>query len=157
MLQASSETLQCPRCSASVPAHPGVCGNCGENVFQCHKCRSVGQPGILQTPTVRFKLPLAIVRFALPLPPPPPQLMPSLSLPQSHQLRREGPVPVQRVWLLQVRQVRLHADGPALLRRRPHRERGGPEEGRFRHQLPPGAGRQDLQEAHVLQTHSGGT
>ena len=37
--QASSETLQCPRCSASVPAHPGVCGNCGENVFQCHKCR----------------------------------------------------------------------------------------------------------------------
>ena len=24
--QASSETLQCPRCSASVPANPGVCG-----------------------------------------------------------------------------------------------------------------------------------
>ena len=39
--QASSETLQCPRCSASVPANPGVCGNCGENVFQCHKCRSI--------------------------------------------------------------------------------------------------------------------
>ena len=38
-LQATSETLQCPRCSASVPANPGVCGNCGENVFQCHKCR----------------------------------------------------------------------------------------------------------------------
>ena len=38
-LQASAETLQCPRCSASVPANPGVCGNCGENVFQCHKCR----------------------------------------------------------------------------------------------------------------------
>ncbi|XP_060554667.1 E3 ubiquitin-protein ligase UBR4-like, partial [Ruditapes philippinarum] len=37
-LQATSETLQCPRCSASVPANPGVCGNCGENVFQCHKC-----------------------------------------------------------------------------------------------------------------------
>ncbi len=37
--QASSETLQCPRCSASVPASPGVCGNCGENAFQCHKCR----------------------------------------------------------------------------------------------------------------------
>ena len=37
--QASAETLQCPRCSASVPANPGVCGNCGENVFQCHKCR----------------------------------------------------------------------------------------------------------------------
>ncbi|XP_015793075.1 E3 ubiquitin-protein ligase UBR4-like isoform X2 [Tetranychus urticae] len=40
-IQASSETLQCPRCSASVPANPGVCGNCGENVFQCHKCRSI--------------------------------------------------------------------------------------------------------------------
>lgn len=38
-LQATAETLQCPRCSASVPANPGVCGNCGENVFQCHKCR----------------------------------------------------------------------------------------------------------------------
>jgi len=31
--------LQCPRCQASVPAHPGVCGTCGENVYQCHKCR----------------------------------------------------------------------------------------------------------------------
>lgn len=40
-IHASSETLQCPRCSASVPANPGVCGNCGENVFQCHKCRSI--------------------------------------------------------------------------------------------------------------------
>ena len=27
--------------SASVPATPGVCGNCGENVYQCHKCRSI--------------------------------------------------------------------------------------------------------------------
>ncbi|XP_075228020.1 E3 ubiquitin-protein ligase-like protein poe isoform X3 [Lycorma delicatula] len=40
-LQASSESLQCPRCSASVPANPGVCANCGENVFQCHKCRAI--------------------------------------------------------------------------------------------------------------------
>ncbi|KAK6636982.1 hypothetical protein RUM43_010649 [Polyplax serrata] len=40
-IQATSETLQCPRCSASVPANPGVCGNCGENVFQCHKCRAI--------------------------------------------------------------------------------------------------------------------
>ncbi|KAK9707802.1 hypothetical protein QE152_g27615 [Popillia japonica] len=40
-LQASSETLQCPRCSAAVPANPGVCSNCGENVFQCHKCRAI--------------------------------------------------------------------------------------------------------------------
>lgn len=39
--QASSETLQCPRCSTSVSANPGVCGNCGENVFQCHKCRAI--------------------------------------------------------------------------------------------------------------------
>nr|KAG5693182.1 hypothetical protein BaRGS_014072 [Batillaria attramentaria] len=40
-LQATTETLQCPRCSASVPATPGVCGNCGENVYQCHKCRAI--------------------------------------------------------------------------------------------------------------------
>ncbi|CAB0040844.1 unnamed protein product, partial [Trichogramma brassicae] len=40
-IQASSETLQCPRCSASVPANPGVCANCGENVYQCHKCRAI--------------------------------------------------------------------------------------------------------------------
>lgn len=40
-IQASSETLQCPRCSASVPANPGICANCGENVFQCHKCRAI--------------------------------------------------------------------------------------------------------------------
>lgn len=40
-IQASSETLQCPRCSANVPSNPGVCANCGENVFQCHKCRAI--------------------------------------------------------------------------------------------------------------------
>lgn len=40
-IQASSETLQCPRCSMAVPATPGVCANCGENVFQCHKCRAI--------------------------------------------------------------------------------------------------------------------
>lgn len=39
--QATSETLQCPRCSTSVSANPGVCSNCGENVFQCHKCRAI--------------------------------------------------------------------------------------------------------------------
>jgi E3 ubiquitin-protein ligase UBR4 len=33
--------LQCPRCSALVSAHPGVCNTCGENVFQCHKCRAI--------------------------------------------------------------------------------------------------------------------
>ncbi|XP_039271370.2 E3 ubiquitin-protein ligase UBR4-like [Styela clava] len=40
-VSATTETLQCPRCSASVQANPGICGNCGENVFQCHKCRSI--------------------------------------------------------------------------------------------------------------------
>jgi hypothetical protein len=41
--QTNTETtmLQCPRCSAAVPSHPGVCNTCGENVFQCHKCRSI--------------------------------------------------------------------------------------------------------------------
>ncbi len=24
-----------------MPANPGVCTNCGENVFQCHKCRTI--------------------------------------------------------------------------------------------------------------------
>ncbi len=40
-MQAVGESLQCPRCSATVPANPGVCTNCGENVFQCHKCRTI--------------------------------------------------------------------------------------------------------------------
>lgn len=40
-MQANSENLQCPRCSATVPANPGVCSNCGENAFQCHKCRAI--------------------------------------------------------------------------------------------------------------------
>jgi E3 ubiquitin-protein ligase UBR4 len=35
------ESLQCPRCSANVNANPGVCNNCGEHVFQCHKCRAI--------------------------------------------------------------------------------------------------------------------
>ena len=34
--QGAGETLQCPRCSASVPVNPGVCNNCGENVFQVY-------------------------------------------------------------------------------------------------------------------------
>lgn len=37
----STETIQCPRCSSVVPTTPGVCTNCGENVFQCHKCRAI--------------------------------------------------------------------------------------------------------------------
>ena len=39
--QSALESLQCPRCSAPVPAHPGICGNCSENVYQCHKCRAI--------------------------------------------------------------------------------------------------------------------
>jgi E3 ubiquitin-protein ligase UBR4 len=35
------ETLPCPRCSNNVHTDPGICGNCGENVFQCHKCRMI--------------------------------------------------------------------------------------------------------------------
>jgi hypothetical protein len=27
-------TLQCPRCNSAVAATPGICPNCGENVFQ---------------------------------------------------------------------------------------------------------------------------
>ncbi|VDP15073.1 unnamed protein product, partial [Soboliphyme baturini] len=34
-----SESLHCPRCTASVQPNPGICSNCGENVYQCHKCR----------------------------------------------------------------------------------------------------------------------
>lgn len=41
LFQGGSEVLQCPRCQASVPAHPGVCNTCGENVYQCHKCRAI--------------------------------------------------------------------------------------------------------------------
>ena len=40
-MQAVGESLQCPRCSATVPANPSVCSNCGEKVFQCHKCRAI--------------------------------------------------------------------------------------------------------------------
>lgn len=36
-----TDTIQCPRCSAMVSSNPGMCGNCGENVFQCHKCRAI--------------------------------------------------------------------------------------------------------------------
>ena len=40
-MQAVGESLQCPRCSATVPANPSVSSNCGEKVFQCHKCRAI--------------------------------------------------------------------------------------------------------------------
>ena len=33
--------MQCPRCNTPVPARPGVCATCGENVHQCHKCRAI--------------------------------------------------------------------------------------------------------------------
>ena len=35
------ETLTCPRCSNTVQSNPGICNNCGENVFQCVKCRHI--------------------------------------------------------------------------------------------------------------------
>ena len=35
------EVVQCPRCSNVVTNSGGVCSNCGENVFQCHKCRAI--------------------------------------------------------------------------------------------------------------------
>lgn len=39
--RSASSELHCPRCSALVHASPGVCENCGENVFQCVKCRAI--------------------------------------------------------------------------------------------------------------------
>uniref|UniRef100_A0A183EQV1 RING-type domain-containing protein n=1 Tax=Gongylonema pulchrum TaxID=637853 RepID=A0A183EQV1_9BILA len=35
------ELVHCPRCSTAVPPNPGICSNCGENVFQCIKCRAI--------------------------------------------------------------------------------------------------------------------
>ncbi|EFO84937.1 hypothetical protein CRE_03884 [Caenorhabditis remanei] len=39
--QRSSSQLHCPRCSGPVRTHSGVCDSCGENAFQCMKCRSI--------------------------------------------------------------------------------------------------------------------
>ncbi|CAD6199759.1 unnamed protein product [Caenorhabditis auriculariae] len=36
-----SSELHCPRCSAVVTAQSGLCDNCGENAYQCIKCRSI--------------------------------------------------------------------------------------------------------------------
>ncbi|GMT07483.1 hypothetical protein PENTCL1PPCAC_29657 [Pristionchus entomophagus] len=33
--------VHCPRCSSLVRPNPGVCDNCGENVYQCVKCRAI--------------------------------------------------------------------------------------------------------------------
>ncbi|PAV85643.1 hypothetical protein WR25_08252 isoform B [Diploscapter pachys] len=33
--------LHCPRCSTLVTSNPGVCEHCGENVYQCMKCRAI--------------------------------------------------------------------------------------------------------------------
>lgn len=35
------EILQCFCCSVLVFVNLGVCGNCGENVYQCYKCRFI--------------------------------------------------------------------------------------------------------------------
>ncbi|EFO26755.2 hypothetical protein LOAG_01731 [Loa loa] len=37
----TTEFVHCPRCSTSVAPNPGICSNCGENVFQCVKCRAI--------------------------------------------------------------------------------------------------------------------
>nr|ACI48997.1 hypothetical protein Cbre_JD01.004 [Caenorhabditis brenneri] len=37
----SGGQLHCPRCSGPVRTHSGVCDSCGENAFQCVKCRSI--------------------------------------------------------------------------------------------------------------------
>lgn len=94
--QASTETLQCPRCSASVPANPGVCGNCGENVYQCHKCR--WDSGLLCRYKKRKKCLFLINIFV-----------------KVHQLWWKRPLPVQCLWFLQVCTVWLHVACKTLL------------------------------------------
>lgn len=93
--QASTETLQCPRCSASVPANPGVCGNCGENVYQCHKCRWAA--GFLCTSWKRRRNDWRHWSWCF------------FFFYQVYQLRWKRPLPVQRLWFLQIRQIWLHA------------------------------------------------
>ncbi|CAI5437638.1 unnamed protein product [Caenorhabditis angaria] len=45
--------VQCPRCSIIVRSHSGVCENCGENAYQCIKCRAINyvekEPFLCQT------------------------------------------------------------------------------------------------------------
>ncbi|VDL65734.1 unnamed protein product, partial [Nippostrongylus brasiliensis] len=36
-----NQELHCPRCSSVVQPNPGLCEHCGENVFQCVKCRAI--------------------------------------------------------------------------------------------------------------------
>lgn len=36
-----SSQLHCPRCTVPVRTHSGVCESCGENAFQCAKCRAI--------------------------------------------------------------------------------------------------------------------
>ncbi|KAJ1364715.1 hypothetical protein KIN20_024864 [Parelaphostrongylus tenuis] len=36
-----NQELHCPRCSSVVHPNPGLCEHCGENVFQCVKCRAI--------------------------------------------------------------------------------------------------------------------
>uniref|UniRef100_A0A061SCK3 E3 ubiquitin-protein ligase UBR4 n=1 Tax=Tetraselmis sp. GSL018 TaxID=582737 RepID=A0A061SCK3_9CHLO len=39
--EASSETIQCPRCSHLVRSRHGICGYCHENAHQCRQCRNI--------------------------------------------------------------------------------------------------------------------
>ena len=73
----------------------------------------------------------------------------------SDQLRREGPVPVPRLWFLQVRQVRLHAHWKALLRRGPDRERRRSKENSSDDQHPAREGRQSVQNSDLEQANVG--
>ena len=38
---ASSEKLQCPRCSRTVTDKHGICKHCGDNAYQCRHCRNI--------------------------------------------------------------------------------------------------------------------
>ncbi|VDM43637.1 unnamed protein product [Toxocara canis] len=40
-MSGATELVHCPRCTTAVAPNPGICSNCGENVFQCVKCRAI--------------------------------------------------------------------------------------------------------------------
>jgi hypothetical protein len=63
---------------------------------------------------------------------------------------------VPRVWVLQVREVRLHVDGSAMLRRRHHRERRGAQEDGADHWSAARQGRPRLPPARRQQARARG-
>ncbi|XP_053374331.1 E3 ubiquitin-protein ligase UBR4-like [Mercenaria mercenaria] len=54
-LQATSETLQCPHCSASIPANPGVCGNCGKVCSGVINAGKISQPLVFSHRFIHFQ------------------------------------------------------------------------------------------------------